>query len=426
MSRSAAAARLFLHVAFLAASSALIAGCGSEFAPAARTSALPSAMAGSVHGGQQPVSGARVYLYAISTSGNSTASTSLLNLPGFVLTGLDGGFSITGDYTCPTGSYVYLLALGGNPGLAPLTNNPDLALAAGLGPCASLSSSSYFTINEVTTVAFTYALSGYASSETQVADSAATSSLPMAFQNLFNLVDPVHGNALATTPAGAIAPQAKLNTLANALAACVNSDGTGTPCANLLAAANVTTTPADTFQAALTVAKNPGTNVTAIYNQSTANAPFQPGLTTAPSDWTIAAPPFAIPPGSTQNTAPSTYVLPPFFAGQQAQGSGVYSLTLADGQHFANYTFYTNANYINDFDLGMEYTDDAADGQSGVYLYDLTSAHTFYTNPSLYPYLYDYSLGTFLYFFSNNNTTAPIGTLKRTFYDFNTQQYLYF
>ena len=400
----------------------LLAGCGGGLAPTVSELGTHSALGGNVHGGQQPVAGSKVYLYAISTAGTGTAATSLLNLPGYVLTGLDGSFNITADYTCPSGSYVYLLALGGNPGLAPLANNPDLALAAGLGPCSSLSSSSYFTINEVTTVAFTYALATYTASETQVGASASATGLPQAFQELFNLVDPVHGAALSTTSAGANAPQAKLNTLANALAACVNSDGTGTPCANLLAAANVASgTPSDTFQASLNIANNPTTNVTAVYNQSTANPPFQPTLTAAPADWTITVPPFAIPANSSPNIAPSTYALPSFFTGQQAQGNGVYSLS-----GFGYYSFDPNPNYVNSFDLGTEYAYDPMDGEGGIYFYDFTSTHTFYTSPSLYPYLYDYSLGSYLYFFANMNTTAPASSSPRTFYNFNTDKYVTF
>ena len=406
----------------------LLAGCGSGLAPAASELPTHSALVGNVHGGQQPVAGSKVYLYAISTAGTGTTATSLLNLPGYVLTGLDGGFNITGDYTCPGGSYVYLLALGGNPGLSPLSNNPDLALAAGLGPCSSLSSSSFFTINEVTTVAFSYALAGYTTSETHVGDSGTNSSLPQAFQNLFNLVDPVHGTALASTGTGATAPQAKLNTLANALAACVNSDGTGTPCANLLAAAGVSTTPSDTFQAALTIAKNPTANVAAVYNQSAANAPFQPSLASAPSDWTITAPPFTIPPGSTQTSTAANYVLPGFFIGQVAQANGVYYLTFPSGNYFGYYSFLTNPNYIYHYDLGYEYVSDAADGKSGVYFYDFTSGHYFYSSPTYpFPYLYDYTLGTVLYYYPNPNSAGHYNTNGvRYFYDFNTSTVISF
>lgn len=118
------------------------------------TSTAGTALAGGVHGGQQPVSGAKVYLYAVSNFANAGSATPLLNAPGYVLTDAGGNFNITGDYTCPAGTSVYLLALGGNPGLAANTSNPRLALAAGLGACSTLTPTSFYAVNEATTVAF--------------------------------------------------------------------------------------------------------------------------------------------------------------------------------------------------------------------------------------------------------------------------------
>ena len=90
---------------------------------------------GSVHGGQQPVTGASIQLYAAGTTGYGTSATALLTSP--VVTDSSGSFSITGDYTCPSStSQLYLVATGGNPGLAAGTNNAALALMAALGPCS--------------------------------------------------------------------------------------------------------------------------------------------------------------------------------------------------------------------------------------------------------------------------------------------------
>jgi hypothetical protein len=114
-----------LRLALLGGLLASLAGCGMGVAT---PSSLAGAQAhpfltGSVHGGQQPVSGVAVYLYTVSTSTNGGAAASLLNAPGYVTTDLNGGFSITGDYTCPAGAYVYLLAKGGNPGLPGVVSN---------------------------------------------------------------------------------------------------------------------------------------------------------------------------------------------------------------------------------------------------------------------------------------------------------------
>jgi hypothetical protein len=125
-----------------------------------------------VHGGQQPVNGAKVYLFAASTNGYGTASTSLLNTAdsgvstdssgnGYVSTTSSGLFNITGDYVCPSGALVYAVAVGGNPGLANGTHNSSLSMIAALGPCSGLNASTFISINEVTTVASVWALAPF-------------------------------------------------------------------------------------------------------------------------------------------------------------------------------------------------------------------------------------------------------------------------
>src|SRR5271156_6014358 len=49
---------------------------------------------GTVHGGQQPVSGANIVLWMVNTNG--TAATSLLNNGATVTTGSNGTFTLTG------------------------------------------------------------------------------------------------------------------------------------------------------------------------------------------------------------------------------------------------------------------------------------------------------------------------------------------
>ena len=273
-----------------------LSGCGGIATAPSAASSEGVALSGSVHGGQQPVSGAKVYLYAASTTAYSGAATSLLAAPGYVTTDAGGTFSFSPAgiklYNCPTGSYVYALALGGNPGLAsPTANNAELALMEGLGPCSSLTTSTILSINEASTISSVYALSAFMTSETQVGTSATNvQGLANAFSVIGNLTG-VAGGVYATTPAGnGTAPQATLDTLANALSACVNSDGTGTPCSSLMTAASVSTTagtPVDTVQAALNIAQHPGVNVGTIYSLAAAVAPFQPSLTAAPNDWTL-------------------------------------------------------------------------------------------------------------------------------------------
>jgi hypothetical protein len=94
---------------------------------------------------------------------------------------------------------------------------------------------------------------------------------------------PVNGNGTS--------PQAKLNTLGNVLASCINSAlPTSTACSNLFTAATPSggTLPTDTIEAMLLIARNPGTNVSAVFQQGTSNAPFQPALSVAPNDFSLA------------------------------------------------------------------------------------------------------------------------------------------
>ena len=259
-------------------------GCGSGpvlGGLSATHPAQPFALKGNVHGGQQAVVGSQVYLYAISNANGGTA-TSVLNTPGFVITDGSGSFSISGDYTCPNGAYVYLLALGGNPGLSYGFNN-EIALASGLGPCASLSNGSYVTINEVTTLAFAYAVSAYATSDTQIGTS---TSLAGAFAYVNAVENEASGQAFGNHD-GYILPQMALNSLANSIASCINSSGVGAPCSTLITAANAS--PANTFQAVLNIVKNPAANVGTVYNLGTPNAVFQPTLTSPPSSWSLVA-----------------------------------------------------------------------------------------------------------------------------------------
>ncbi len=266
-------------------------------------------LTGSMHGGQQPVSGANVYLYTVGGTANGSASVSLLTGAGtltdtsgngYVNTNAQGQFSITGDYTCPsgnTGVQTYLLGTGGNPGLAAGTSNSALTLMAALGPCSGLSASTFIAVNEVSTAAAVFSLQQFMVDATHVGASTNANitnqnALPNAFATVANLVDLPSGNALATPATGTgVSPQATLDTLGNIIAPCVNSAGpTSSACAGLFAAVTPSgqTAPTNAVGALLLIAQNPGYNVPTIYSQSTAAAPFQPALTTAPNDFTLA------------------------------------------------------------------------------------------------------------------------------------------
>jgi len=268
-------------------------------------------MRGKVRGGQQPIVGASVYLYAANNTGNGSASVSLLNSSGsntfedangnyYVTTDSNGDFTITGDYTCPSAnSQVYIYAVGGDPGSGV---NSGAGLLAALGTCAVPITTSLIFVDEVSTIATAYAIAGYATDAMHVSSSAsapATTGITNAFATVPNLETLSTGLALATTPAGnGTVPQSEIDTLANILAACINSTGavTGpanpTPCytlfTNALSGGTTGTQPTDTATAAINIAHNPGANLTNLFCLQTATSPFQPSLSSAPNDFTIA------------------------------------------------------------------------------------------------------------------------------------------
>ncbi len=238
-------------------------------------------LSGSVFGGQQPIANASVRLLTVNTTTLGGTVSAIIS-GGTVSSAADGSFSITGDYSCTNATQVYIVAVGGNPGAG--TNNASL-LATALGSCSNLTPSTSITINELTTVAAAYALAPYeGSSWTNIGagmgTNAGTVGLPNAFLTAALLASP-------TVPAGVTVPTAELNTLANILAACVNSTGpSSAECTQLFAATGNAT---NTFDAAFYIAKNPGmAAVTGLYSLSSSSGPFQPMLAAAPNDFTVA------------------------------------------------------------------------------------------------------------------------------------------
>jgi hypothetical protein len=247
-----------------------------------------------------------VYLLAVNNTGyggpgiassGTNQSASLLtsgtgsdSLGFYVTTDANGDFSISNDYSCPSAyAYPYLYSVGGNSGAG---DNSAITL---VGPVSGCNSSQYVIVNEVSTVVVAYAFAGFASSPLNVSSSNTTlaaTGLENASNTITNLMNPMTGTAYAATPAtNGTVPQAEIDTLANILAGCVNSSGSGsTACLTLFSnAMNGSTAPTDTATAALNIAHNPGANVSTLFGLATASAPFQPSLPTpAPNDFTIA------------------------------------------------------------------------------------------------------------------------------------------
>lgn len=291
----------------LFSSAVVFSGCStaSFVAPTSTsTNSVPGvALHGIVHGGQSPIQGAHVYLYQVNQTGYGNAATSLLTTGAgtdsygtYVTTDMNGAWSLTGNYGCSSMSpYVYVLSIGGGPA-GTGTNNPNIGLAAPLGPCiyATLISYSDVVVNEVSTVAAAYAFAAYASDATHVStgtSSLAATGLQNAFQNFLNLETFLGGTAHTTTTGGyGTVPAAEINTLANILAACVNSVSPFTYCSTLFSnAMNGSVAPTETVTAAINIAHNPGANIANLFAlQADAGAPFVPNLSSAPNDFTVA------------------------------------------------------------------------------------------------------------------------------------------
>ncbi|HWB33510.1 MAG TPA: hypothetical protein VG714_10070 [Acidobacteriaceae bacterium] len=273
-------------------------GCSISSSSAPAGPIAGTAIRGAVHGGQQPISGASVQLYAAGTTGYGLGATPLLSSP--VITGSDGSFTLTGTYTCPSSSSeLYLVATGGNPGL-PSGSNSAIALAAALGPCnyagasgPTLDPSTYIVVNEATTVATVYSLAQFWQPNSFIVGTSATNAtgLANAFDTAATMVDNSAGTAYATTPPlnTTIVPQTKINTLADILAACVNTNGTDGTCGSFFSsvAPQNSAAPTNTISALLDIALSPSTNTPALFALVGSTAPFQPTLPYAPWDYAL-------------------------------------------------------------------------------------------------------------------------------------------
>ena len=233
-------------------------------------------------------------MYAAGTGGYNTSARSMLGGAGYVTTLAGGAFSISMDYTCDAGDQVYLYVTGGNPGLAPGTNNTSIGLLDALGACSNLGPDTTVIVNEVTTIAAAYALSGFMNTPTTLSSSGtplAVQGVINAFATAQNLASPFTGVA-ATSTAGSngTVPTTEINTLGNILAGCVNTTGIGAPCSTLMTDATPSggSLPANTAQVAINLAHNPGLSVDPLFNLGSSVAPFQTALIAAPNDWSIA------------------------------------------------------------------------------------------------------------------------------------------
>jgi hypothetical protein len=324
---------------------ALVLGCGAGVsAPPANSFLQDGTMTGKIHGGNQPISGSTVSLYAAGTSGYGSAgalyaqTTSLNDGSGsFTFTQTTGTSpsgppsAITSSYACPSGSttnpdpQMYIVASGGATQGFGNGNNSAAVFAVAIGKCSTVSTL-FVDMNEITSVGTMAALQQYFNPVTESFGYPNTAQAIQGFANgvsvIANLVDITTGGANpsmthSATPLGStntvtvtVTPeQQKINLIANILAACVNTTtNTSSPCKTLFAGAvpptaaytsqptqiftSITTANEDTLQALYFMLTNPtsgasATNMTNLIDLTSSQAPFQPAYTTAPTDWTV-------------------------------------------------------------------------------------------------------------------------------------------
>lgn len=104
--------------------------------------------------------------------------------------------------------------------------------------------------------------------------------------------------------------------------------------------------------------------------------------------------------------------VPGFFAGQMSVGDNWYHLDFFGDYYrgFFPYVYHT--------ELGWLYFFDSRDAARGAFFYDFGLRGFLYTSPTLFPYLYDFNAGAFLYYF--RGTTHP-----RVFANLKTGQFVF-
>ncbi len=267
------------------------------------------ALSGIVEAGTQPVAGAKVALLAAGTSGYASSSLPVTE----TTTDENGSFNLPAGYSCPQrNSQVYLVATEGQVG----TNdaNPNLALMTALGNCNALTSGPV-VLNEITSVASAFATAPFAANDALTGNtsylyigssSSNLAGLANAFAAVNNLVDVTTGQFRFVVPAAnATVPYNKISTIADILNSCTTTtggvEGDGSACGDLFQATdplgtgtyNGSVAPSDTLQAAFNIAQHPVTqygyslDATALFALLPTSSPFQPTLSTHPSDWSL-------------------------------------------------------------------------------------------------------------------------------------------
>ena len=110
---------------------------------------------------------------------------------------------------------------------------------------------------------------------------------------------------------------------------------------------------------------------------------------------------------------------PLFFAGEGLLSGGDYYLQFPNGNLFGYYS-YVSSSILYHFDMGYEAYVAAAG--SSIYFYDFASGHWWFTSASQFPYLYDFTLSTWIYYYPDTMNAGHYTTNPRYFVNLTTQQ----
>jgi hypothetical protein len=243
-------------------------------------------------GGTHPIIGATVSLWSAGTTAAQVGTS--------VTTNASGQFSMSFDCVTP-GALMYVTATSGHIGSG--AANAHIRLVSAIGACSGMPAS--IVVNELTSTAAAYALSGFApaAGTTAVSFQGKSPGINQAFLTLTNLIVPATG-AIATAgrEINLAVIRQRLDTVANALAACDVTSVAGA-CAELFscARANATfvatgqacttgtsTTTTDTMNAALSIVQNAGlVSAAGIFDVASTSASFAPALGAAPAEWSL-------------------------------------------------------------------------------------------------------------------------------------------
>jgi hypothetical protein len=266
--------RRLITRAGVVALAAAVAALASMSAPPPALGAAGSALHGTVTAAGEPLGGAQVTLFA-----GSRARVSEL---GHATTDASGSFGIS--YVKPAAGILYVQAAPADASRLRLQSVVGVGSGGGV-PAQTLTT---VTVDELTTVATTYALAQFSGPDGIAGPSPG---LENAAATAFSLADPATGQAgpVVTNQDNGARNQtlATLGTLANLVSLCATASSAR--CSELL---RLTTppggiAPGNTVQAILDLARNPTLSPAALFALAQAAKLHQPALTAPPSAWIL-------------------------------------------------------------------------------------------------------------------------------------------